>query len=90
LLTEDERQLVNYAREFVAGAVTDDSYGRMRDRFGERGTVEFNVLLGFLLMTIRLWQALGVPEPTAEEVDELLRAVETGTLPLPDADARIG
>jgi hypothetical protein len=89
-LTEDERQLVEYARSFARGTVDDEQYARIRDRFGPRGAVEFTVLLGFLTMTIRLWQALGVPEPTPVEVEALLQSLRDGTLELPDAAARIG
>jgi len=89
-LTEDERQLVEYARSFARGEVGDEQYARIRDRFGARGAVEFTVLLGFLTMTIRLWQALGVPEPTPVELEALLQSLRDGTLELPDAAARIG
>jgi alkylhydroperoxidase family enzyme len=89
-LTGDERQLVEYARSFARGAVDDEQYARIRERFGPRGAVEFTVLLGFLTMTIRLWQALGVPEPTPVELEALLRSLRDGTLELPDAAARIG
>ena len=41
-------------------------------------------------MTIRLWQALGVPEPTDEEIDVLMRNLRSGAAALPDPDARIG
>jgi hypothetical protein len=41
-------------------------------------------------MTIRLWQALGVPEPTSQEVKALLQDIESGSQGLPDPDARIG
>ena len=89
-LDADERELVEYARAFVHGTVDDERYAAMRERFGERGAVEFTVLLGFLLMTIRLWQALGVPEPDAEELAALLAAMRDGSLELPDPGARIG
>jgi 4-carboxymuconolactone decarboxylase len=89
-LTKDELALVRYAREFVDGDVTDASYAALTDRFGDRGAVEFTVLVGFLLVTIRLWQAFGVPEPSADEVSALFDAVRSGAMPLPDPDARIG
>jgi hypothetical protein len=89
-LTEDERQLVEYARSFARGEVDDGQYARIRERFGPRGAVEFTVLLGFLTMTIRLWQALGVPEPTPVELEALLQSLRDGTLEVPDAAARIG
>jgi 4-carboxymuconolactone decarboxylase len=89
-LTDDERQLAEYARAFVAGTVDDASYAAIRDRFGDRGAVEFTILLGFLLMTIRLWQALGVPQPSAEEISALLTGLRDGTISPPDPAARIG
>ena len=79
-----------YARDVVSGAVSDESYAALRRRFGERGAVEFTVLVGFLLMTIRLWQAFGLPEPSDAEMLALLRELREGTAPLPDAQARIG
>lgn len=89
-LTPDEREIVHYARQVVAGTVTDESYAALRSRFGDRGAVEFTVLIGFLLMTIRLWQALGVPEPTDEEIGELTGDLRSGMVALPDPAARIG
>jgi carboxymuconolactone decarboxylase family protein len=89
-LTDDERQLAEYARAFVAGSVDDTSYASIRDRFGDRGAVEFTILLGFLLMTIRLWQAFGVPQPSDEEIAALLSGLRDGTITPPDPAARIG
>ncbi len=89
-LTDGERQLVTYAREVVAGTVSDESHAALRERFGERGAVEFTVLVGFLLMTIRLWQALGLPEPSDAEMRTLLDDLREGKEPLPDSRARIG
>lgn len=89
-LSPDEAELVTYAREYVNGEVTDASYAVLQKRFGERGAVEFTALVGFLLMTIRLWQALGVSEPTDEEIQALLRDIETNAHELPDPNARIG
>jgi hypothetical protein len=89
-LTPEELQLVEYARAFARGTVDDARYAAIRERFGPRGAVEFTVLLGFLTLTIRLWQALGVREPTPAELEELLQSLREGTLELPAPDARIG
>jgi hypothetical protein len=89
-LTPDEQELVALSRDFVAGNVSADSYARLEERFGERGAVEFTVLLGFLLMTIRLWQAVGVPDPSDGEIRDLMKGLESGSVPLPDPSARIG
>jgi alkylhydroperoxidase family enzyme len=89
-LTDGERQLVSFAREVVGGTVSDESYAGLRERLGERGAVEFTVLVGFLLMTIRLWQAFGLPEPSDDEMRTLLDDLRDGKAPLPDSRARIG
>jgi alkylhydroperoxidase family enzyme len=89
-LNEEERELVAYARRFVAGEVTDEVYSSLEKRLGRRGAVEFTVVVAFLLMTIRLWQALGVPEPSDDEVDALLHELLSGRTSLPDPNARIG
>jgi alkylhydroperoxidase/carboxymuconolactone decarboxylase family protein YurZ len=89
-LTDEERQIVDFSREVINGAVTDDSYAALVERLGGRGALEFTVFVGFLLMTVRLWQALGVPDPTDEEIDELFRRLLDGSMPIPSPDARIG
>jgi len=89
-LSPSEAEIVRYARQVVSGTVSDDSYASVVERFGERGAVEFTALIGFLLMTIRLWQALGIPEPTSQAVEALLKDIESGSQVLPDPDARIG
>jgi alkylhydroperoxidase family enzyme len=89
-LTTDERQLADFAHAFVAGTVDDALYATIRHRLGDRGAVEFTVLLGFLVMTIRLWQALGVPQPSDAEIAALLAGLRNGTIAPPDPTARIG
>ena len=89
-LTENERQLVDHARRVAAGEVTDESSSSIRERFGERGAIELTIFCGFLLMTLRLWQALGVPDMESGEVDALIRGLTDGTIPVPSAGARIG
>lgn len=89
-LTDDERQIATYSREVVAGTVTDHSYAAMVERLGARGAMEFTLFVGFLLMTIRMWQAFGVPDPEDGEIDALLRRLADGVDPLPHPAARIG
>ena len=89
-LDGDERQIVAYARAVADGTVTDELYASIRERFGARGAVEFTLFCGFLGMTLRLWQALGVPDLTEEESDELIRGLRDGTIATPSPTARIG
>ncbi len=89
-LTPEERQIVDYSRAVMAGTVTDADYEAMVARLGERGALEFTGFVTFLLMTVRNWQAIGVPNPTDEEIDELIEGLRSGRAEIPDPAARIG
>lgn len=89
-LTPEEAQIAAYSRAVVSGAVTDELYAAMAVRLGDRGVVEFTVFIGFLNMTIRMWQAFGVPDPADAEIDELLRGLYAGSVSIPGPAARIG
>ena len=88
--TEAERQIVDYTRQALGGRVTDDSYARIVERFGERGAVEFTAFIPFLQMTFRTWQALGVPDVSDAEIDALLESYRNGRGVVVAADARRG
>jgi 4-carboxymuconolactone decarboxylase len=89
-LTPGERELVQYARDVDSCRVTDESYAAIERRFGRRGAIEVTGLVGFLLMTIRMWHALGVSEPSTDEMLDLLTDVREGRVEVPAPDARIG
>jgi alkylhydroperoxidase family enzyme len=89
-LNEEERFLVAYIRSVATGTVDDRQFDALTARMGERGAVEYSAFIAFLVMTFRLWQALGVPEPSPAEIDELLDSYRAGTGPAIDARARIG
>jgi hypothetical protein len=90
LLTPEERQIVDYVREALNGEVTDASHAEMVERFGERGALEFTVFVPFLQMTFRAWQAIGVPDVSDREIDEMLAAYGRGEGATVAADARLG
>jgi hypothetical protein len=85
-----ERQIVDYARAVVNGQVTDARFAALSERLGSRGALEFTVFCGFLMMTFRLWMALGVTDPPDAEVDALLQTYRDGTGLTVDPAARIG
>jgi hypothetical protein len=89
-LTPEETQIAAYARMVAAGQVTDEAYAGMEELMGRRGAVDFTVFLGFLLCTLRLWQALGVPNVPDSEIDAMLQGYRDGTTTLFDPAARIG
>jgi len=88
-LTQDEAQLACYIRQVVSGQVDDESWAAMERRFGERGAVEYTVFVAWLMCTMRLWQAIGVPGPTHAEIDAMLDDYRAGRRLLPDPGARI-
>lgn len=89
-LTDEETFLVRYIRAVAGGTVDDGKFTRLVELRGLRGAVEYSAFIAFLIMTMRLWQALGVPQPTHNEIDELLRSYRDGTAPVIDPVARIG
>lgn len=89
-LNDSERQLVDYARRVVRGEVTDEVFAALATRLGQQGAVAYTVMCGFLLMTFRLWMAIGVPEVPAEELDALLEAHRAGTAATVHPDDRVG
>lgn len=89
-LTSDERFLVAYIRAVAAGTVDDERFDALIERMGKRGAVEYSAFIAFLIMTMRLWQALGVPDPTTAEIDDMLAGYRTGTAPVQNPAARIG
>jgi hypothetical protein len=89
-LTPREQLLAAHVRAVVAGRVDDERFERLVAELGQRTAIEYTAFITFLLMTMRLWQALGVPDPPRAEIDELLASYRAGTGPVLDPGARIG
>jgi hypothetical protein len=89
-LSEDEHLLARYVRAVVGGTMTDELYGAMVERLGPRGTVEYTIFIAFLQLTIRLWQAFGMDDPSDEDIARLIDELEGGTRAIPDFRDRIG
>ena len=89
-LTEDEAMIVAYCRQVARGEVTDEAFAALSQRFGKRWVVEYTMCCAFIFMTLRLWQALGVPDPSDADVAQLLRELLDGSADVPDPMARIG
>lgn len=88
-LDADERQQTEYIRAVVAGTVTEQQRNDLERVMGERGLLEYTAFITFLVMTIRLHQALGVPDPSDEEMDELLAGLRSGRIEMPDITQRL-
>jgi alkylhydroperoxidase family enzyme len=87
-LDDEERLLADHIRRVVSGTVTDDSYAAVEAHMGRRAALEYTIFIGFLMMTIRLNQALGVPDPSREEIDAMLDDFRSGRRELPDPSVR--
>src|SRR4051795_2451015 len=77
-LDDEERLLADHIRRVVSGRVTDESYAEVEAHMGRRAALEYTIFIGFLAMTIRLNQALGVPDPSREEIDAMLEDFRSG------------
>jgi len=89
-LTEDERQLVGYVRAVASGGVTDAWWEAIVERLGVRGAIDYTGFVCFLVCTMRLWSALGVRNPSDEEIDELIADLKEGRATIPDPEAHLG
>jgi hypothetical protein len=89
-LTEEERLLTEYIRQAVSGTVTDVSFAAIEELMGTRGAIDYTVFTLFLNFTLRMWQALDVPSPSMERVDELIEEFRSGERLPPDPAAHIG
>jgi hypothetical protein len=89
-LTEEEREIAAYTRAVMGGKNNDASFQTMVNRLGLRGAVEFTVFIAFLLGIMRIWQGLGVADPSDDEIDKMLDGYRRGATSLPDPNLRIG
>ncbi len=71
-LAPEEIAQVQFIRQVVDGAVTDESFAAMQERLGERGVVEYVYYITCIWTAIRQIQAYGCPDPTTAEAIEIL------------------
>jgi hypothetical protein len=89
-LTDDETFLAAYIRGVIHGRLTDEQFEAMVARSDRRTATEYTAFICFLMMTFRLWMALGIPDPTTREIDDILQSYRDGSGPQVAAAARIG
>lgn len=88
-LNESELQLVRFIRAVAFGTTDDDLFDEMSQRFGLSGAIDYAGFVAFLLCTIRMWQVVGMPSPSEEEIDALLDDLRSGAMPLPSPHAHL-
>jgi hypothetical protein len=88
-LTEDEAQLTDFIRRVVGGGMDRQAWERMEARMGERGTLEYAIFVLFLQLTMRMFQAVGMPDPSQAEIEVLLDEFRDGTRATADFRSRL-
>jgi hypothetical protein len=89
-LSDDERELVAFIRSVCGGTVTNEDWHALEQRKGERWMVDYTIFILFLALTMRLQQAVGIVDPSDDEIDELVAALRDGTRPLGEFVNRAG
>jgi hypothetical protein len=88
-LTESERLLQSFIRQVINGTLEDHIYDAMEQRLGPRGLVEYIYFVTVLWMTMRQFQAFGLPDPPNDEILAILAEFRAGTRETPDWGKRI-
>ncbi len=83
-LTGHERLLAVFCRQVVDGTVDDATYDAVEREIGERATVEYVIFITELWATMRQMNALGQPQPTDAEIDQMIEDFKTGARQAPD------
>jgi hypothetical protein len=84
-----EREKELFIRAVITGTMTAERYRGLESRLGVRATLELTCFTGHLIKTIRIMQALGVPDTTREHAREWVRSLQDGRVELPDHRARV-
>lgn len=82
-LTDDERLLAVFIRQIVDGTVTDETFNAVEEYMGERATAEYVIFVTCLWETMRQMNALGQPEMTDAEVDQMIDDFKSGRREVP-------
>jgi hypothetical protein len=83
-LTGEERQLTEFIRQVRDGRVTDELYEGIQRRMGQRGAVEYTIFIMYLVLTMRLIEAMtGNHGPTDAELMMEIDEYIAGTRQIP-------
>ena len=84
LLTDDERQVVEFIRAVRDRTMTDESYFAMAERLGsERGAMELVYFVCSLVFHHLFCWSMGVPEMERPALDQMLQEFRNGTREIP-------
>jgi hypothetical protein len=83
-LSTSERELADFIRSVISGKMDAKSWDRIESRMGKRGAVDYTIFILYLQLTMRLHQAVGMPEFPEAELTRMLAEFKAGTRPIPD------
>jgi hypothetical protein len=89
-LTEEELALARFIRAVVGGTMTDELWAKMEESKGERWVVEYAIFVLYLQMTMRMQQAVGLPDPSDAEMEQLMSDLQEGRRTVPEFTNRAG
>jgi hypothetical protein len=79
-LTAEEAEYVLFIRDVVRGELTDRSFAAVEARLGKRMTIEFGLLMLFVVYMTRVEEFVGCRGATMAEVEERITELELGTV----------
>jgi hypothetical protein len=83
-LSAGERELADFIRSVISGKMDTKSWDRIESRMGKRGAVDYTIFILYLQLTMRLHQAVGMPEFPESELTRMLAEFKAGSRPIPD------
>jgi hypothetical protein len=84
-LNAEEQLLARYIRQVMGGTVDDATSAAVERLMGsERGLVEYTAFILWLHWIMRMMQALIVNEVGDDQIEQLIRDLESGAVPIPD------
>jgi hypothetical protein len=84
LLTNEELELTNFIRRVVGGTMNSETWDTIELRMGKRGAVDYTIFILFLQLTMRLHQAVGIPEFPEPELVKMIADIKAGARKIPD------
>jgi hypothetical protein len=75
---------VQFIRMVVRGEVKPDLWNALVEEMGTRGTVDYAIFILFLQFTMRLIKALGLPDQSNAEIEQMIKEFKDGNRKVPE------
>lgn len=83
-LKAGETELADFIRRVINGEMNAAVWEKMEARMGKRGLVDYTIFILFLQLTMRLHQAVGMPELPETELQKMIAEFKSGARVVPD------